>query len=270
MAALSLSAPSCLGLLVLLAVHSAGMPDSAAGGGEGFQEEMLRMTRLWMRQGEPAAPTCSSGACDEGDADRGIGELFEVHEAMKRAFSSAQDYSAGNVRSCAEGYSWWRHNAQAPQQARACVERLLALPPRWRCIGNGCEECHSGPCLLAKRWETHGNLGEPIAPSTDEAVYAAACDASSTLNDTTDTAPLLARPLVVVLSAPVTLPAGPTGLDKCSPRGTNRAFIYMLSVCVCVRARAHAFGRVLILMLCRARLSGFDASIQCDSWKLWA
>ena len=208
MAVLSLSALSCLGLLVLLAVHSSGVPDSPAGGGEGLQEDMLRLTRLLMRQGEPAAPTCSSGACDEGDADRGIGELCQVHEAMKRAFSSAQDYGAGNVRSCAEGYSWWRHNAQAPQQARVCVERLLALTPRWSCIGKGCEECHSGPCLLAKRWETHGNLGEPKAPSTDEAVYAAACDASSTLDDTFGAAPLLARPLVVVLSAPVTyLPA---------------------------------------------------------------
>lgn len=97
-----------------------------------------------------------------------------MHEAMKRAFSSAQDYGAGNVRSCAEGYSWWRHNAQAPQQARVCVERLLALTPRWSCIGKGCEEC----------------------------VYAAACDASSTLDDTFGAAPLLARPLVVVLSAP--------------------------------------------------------------------
>ena len=180
MAALSLSALSCLGLLVLLAVHSWGVPDSPAGGGKGLQEDMLRLTRLLMRQGEPAAPTCSSGACDEGDADRGIGELCQVHEAMKRAFSSAQDYSAGNVRSCAEGYSWWRHNAQAPQQARVCVERLLALTPRWSCIGKGCEEC----------------------------VYAAACDASSTLDDTFGAAPLLARPLVVVLSAPVTyLPA---------------------------------------------------------------
>ena len=180
MAALSLSALSCLGLLVLLAVHSSGVPDSPAGGGEGLQEDMLRLTRLLMRQGEPAAPTCSSGACDEGDADRGISELCHVHEAMKRAFSSAQDYGAGNVRSCAEGYSWWRHNAQAPQQARVCVERLLALTPRWSCIGKGCEEC----------------------------VYAAACDASSTLDDTFGAAPLLARPLVVVLSAPVTyLPA---------------------------------------------------------------
>ena len=118
----------------------------------------------------------------------GSASCFKVHEAMKRAFSSAQDYGAGNVRSCAEGYSWWRHNAQAPQQARVCVERLLALTPRWSCIGKGCEECHSGPCLLAKRWETHGNLGEPKAPSTDEAVYAAACDASSTLDDVSATA----------------------------------------------------------------------------------
>ena len=31
-----------------------------------------------------------------------------------------------------------------------------------------------------------------------------------------------------------------------------------------------ARARVLILRLCRARLSGFDASIQRDSWKLWA
>lgn len=91
-----------------------------------------------------------------GGADHEIWPELNRIGLLKKAFSA--NYSTG-YESCDRAYQWWRSGPGSLQRTRVCLERLLALSPRWRCIGAGCAAC-LGQCQEVLAWEEGGAEGD--------------------------------------------------------------------------------------------------------------
>lgn len=76
-------------------------------------------------------------------------------DLLQQAF--ADKYSPG-FESCDKAYLWWRNTNESLASTQNCMDRLLALAPRWRCIGAGCSTC-TGRCEEVLKWELDGAQG---------------------------------------------------------------------------------------------------------------
>jgi hypothetical protein len=76
-------------------------------------------------------------------------------DLLQQAF--LREYSPG-FESCDRAYLWWRNTTESLASTQNCMDRLLALAPRWRCIGAGCSTC-TGQCEEVLKWELDGAQG---------------------------------------------------------------------------------------------------------------
>ena len=113
-----------------------------------------------------------------GDEGRGIWPVGHT-QLMQEAF--AENYSSG-FDSCDRTYQLWRGTTRSTQMMRVCMDRLLALAPRWRCIGSGCSAC-SSRCQEVLAWELDGAQGrrDPDFLKQDGGHSEAAVEASNSL-----------------------------------------------------------------------------------------
>ena len=156
------------------------------------EHEEVSIQDQWKEEIEALFPSIVPLLPDEG----------ERRKVVAAAFSNG--YSAG-FASCDLAYRWWREQPQARRTSQMCLERLVSLTPRWRCIGSGCSTC-TGACDHVLQWEEYPkrNRTQYAQPDQNDNYHTeAALEASWSLNPTLKKVTSVeGMTMVVVTSAP--------------------------------------------------------------------